>query len=1087
MRPLPPSEVGRVSPNPPIPSALCPQITRMNTDKMPSHSDSVIREYPHYQRKTFRLQSQRGSITLVALCFVTVMAIGLASYLAVSGQSMKLSNRSYAKDVSKNLAEKGLEVALQALRTNNWDDLNNDLTANYPKINWELSGTTATGTITYAANSYGTSGMTATTKIRVDNYNAYNQPATWNATTNYQLNDVVGADLNSDNISDMWFRCIVANTNQTPTATGPFTHWVPAPIPWTWSGDITYSLYDVVNYNGTWYRYSIDTPSSGTVPDSSSRWTVIPSISLSWTQDTQYEPNAIVYSGGSWYSCLTSHNSGTSFDPTLWDTSTWSSTTAYTVGSIAYHNGSWYSCILAHTNQQPTPTPTTYWISANWVTATNYKTGYIIYANGSWYRCKTDHTSGVFSNDLTALYWQSAIWTSGTTYAANDIVNYNGSWYTCILAPTANQAPTNTTYWTLTNQTNFISWQYLPEKHEFNDVVFYPNASNVGTWYRNKYSLGGPTGTSGYVPTNTTYWENALSTTWTWTSGDKYNPGDAVYRSNSFYRCIRAHDSSSNLGRPPNTTYWSADPLFTPAWDPGKQYSIDDSSLDTGNDLVFYNGNWFLYIHSAPSIGKVPSLEKDYWAVAPRTITAWDSTKLYSVDDLVSSGGTWYRCIQNHTNQNTTTAIDYWQPMTGATGSYAPWNASTTYTPGNYVSYGGVWYKCHTAPTAKQSPNDSGFWSASCTNSYGVTTGAPVIYSEGTTSIPLSVASGSLQRAEVKTQLRATTSPAALLPNAVATTDTLTIGGAGTVDSYDGSVTSIDSRGHYEVYDWDQNDAPFTPTNKNNSFAATLASSFSGGTAINGGTGTIQGYLAAPADTITYAPWQSFAGTLKGTSTGSGIDLKRITRSPFIPQFDIFSSIVQTALPATTPYTTLNLGTPGSPVPTYYSEGTLLIGTTININGPVILRMTGNLRITTGEIINIYAPGSLLVTMPLSTNGRLMVDALSYGFKNWTKDPRKLIILSDTTSTGTQYYNDTDNPFYGVIYLPNIAATDGITIADNVTIYGAISANKVRFMGAANVHYDTSLRYATFPGIDTPFQLDQWRELTDPAERAVLP
>jgi hypothetical protein len=40
-----------------------------------------------------------------------------------------------------------------------------------------------------------------------------------------------------------------------------------------------------------------------------------------------------------------------------------------------------------------------------------------------------------------------AIWDATTQYVFNDYVNYNGVIYVCILAPTANQAPTDTTYW----------------------------------------------------------------------------------------------------------------------------------------------------------------------------------------------------------------------------------------------------------------------------------------------------------------------------------------------------------------------------------------------------------------------------------------------------------------------------------------------------------------------------------------------------------------------------------------------------------------------------------------------------------------
>ena len=40
------------------------------------------------------------------------------------------------------------------------------------------------------------------------------------------------------------------------------------------------------------------------------------------------------------------------------------------------------------------------------------------------------------------------IWNSTASYVANHVVAYNNAWYRCILVPTANQNPTNTTYWT---------------------------------------------------------------------------------------------------------------------------------------------------------------------------------------------------------------------------------------------------------------------------------------------------------------------------------------------------------------------------------------------------------------------------------------------------------------------------------------------------------------------------------------------------------------------------------------------------------------------------------------------------------------
>lgn len=44
------------------------------------------------------------------------------------------------------------------------------------------------------------------------------------------------------------------------------------------------------------------------------------------------------------------------------------------------------------------------------------------------------------------LFWPN--WSSTASYVANHVVTYSGAWYRCILVPTANQNPTNATYWT---------------------------------------------------------------------------------------------------------------------------------------------------------------------------------------------------------------------------------------------------------------------------------------------------------------------------------------------------------------------------------------------------------------------------------------------------------------------------------------------------------------------------------------------------------------------------------------------------------------------------------------------------------------
>lgn len=78
--------------------------------------------------------SERGAAMLAALCFSTVMAIALASYLSLCYRTLELSSRSVQGTQSVELAETGMEEALWALNKNDWSS-------------WTIVGTTATRTI----------------------------------------------------------------------------------------------------------------------------------------------------------------------------------------------------------------------------------------------------------------------------------------------------------------------------------------------------------------------------------------------------------------------------------------------------------------------------------------------------------------------------------------------------------------------------------------------------------------------------------------------------------------------------------------------------------------------------------------------------------------------------------------------------------------------------------------------------------------------------------------------------------------------------------------------------------------------------
>lgn len=160
----------------------------------------------------------------------------------------------------------------------------------------------------------------------------------------------------------------------------------------------------------------------------------------------------------------------------------------------------------------------------------------------------------------------------------------------------------------------------------------------------------------------------------------------------------------------------------------------------------------------------------------------------------------------------------------------------------------------------------------------------------------------------------------------------------------------------------------------------------------------------------------------------------------------------------------------------------------IKIVGPVVLDIQGNLHIQTSPYcrITIAETGSL----ELHVSGRLRLDSTGGGIDNQTLDPKKCVILSTSTSGAQNVsfaYSNSTTPatpaFYGCIYMPN----EDLTVDTGVIVYGAISARNVTFSSEATVHYDTSLRYVNINGVDQPYAIAQWRELTDPNERAVLP
>lgn len=554
-------------------------------------------------------------------------------------------------------------------------------------------------------------------------------------------------------------------------------------------------------------------------------------------------------------------------------------------------------------------------------------------------------------------------------------------------------------------------------------------------------------------------------------------------------------------------------------WNYYTTYAIDD--------FVWYQGVWYLCKAAAVGNSQAPS-DPTYWTAAPEP---WNATANYPIGARVVYNGSAYRCTEPNTNTAPTTTSSYWTSQSAAT-----WSAAATYATDDVVMFGGIPYRCISGHT-NQSPPNTTYWLC-----------APVIYSEGVAT--MNDSAGTV----VKTQLRAFLAPAALFPNALGATNAVTLSASASaaVDSYNQPLAALwDSATPYTPGDVVRlNTTPtyyrciashtnHTPPNATYwiaaplGYSAVVAGGNTGGTAVSVTSAVIGGYVAAPSSST--SPFSHRANFSPGSTTPSltnsdgtvtaphssatKVDLTRVSRSPYIPQFDIqtISSGIS-ALPAPASYggsaTTIidgafSLGDSATgAAPLIYNinlthddvtgnnfAGLDLYnsGQDITIVGPVILNVSGLFRIRSGSItVNAGASLEIYFTGQLDIGHSIFSTT---GIINKTYDPSKVVIVGTSTgNTSTSHYIRTKQAFIGSVYMPNawVTVTNNNTFANQ--LYGAISAKNITFSSSgttygANLHYDTALRTAGTVGtyIEGPYGISQVRELVNPSERITLP
>lgn len=577
-------------------------------------------------------------------------------------------------------------------------------------------------------------------------------------------------------------------------------------------------------------------------------------------------------------------------------------------------------------------------------------------------------------------------------------------------------------------------------------------AANDFVWYQGVWYLCTTTPPT-YDPPNASYWAAVAA----WNSATSYTTGTYVVLGGTTVYCC--HVANSNRNPSTNATYWS---VYNPASNPSIAY--DSAKIYVVGDVVSSSGTFYRRI-----LAQGP-WETANWKAAPDN---WSPQANYRIGNFVLYGGNAYRCLADNINQvpPASGANTYWS----APVQVAPWNVATTYVVDDVVVSGGLAYRC-IANHAGQVPPDTTAWLS-----------APVIYSEGIAQLPDGVIY------DTKTQLRAMLAPAPLFPNALGATTDIVMASTGSIDSYNSVLGT-----------YGQTSAPFSAGSPNTGSSAVVAGGDTTSTSVAIGNMRIRGYVAAPSSSNSpYLPLTSNSTSGVVTSTASGtpttpIDPTRLSRSPYIPQFDIKSVTGSNLLPNNTTvldYGSTTLGTPGATSPSIYritdtgyagQSGLYLANSTdiLTISGPVILYVVGTVYTSNGKIV-ILPGGSLEIYF----TGQLWIgSSTTSGIQNLTQDPRKCFMAGTSTgnSAGSHYYWTTMPLTFTTLYMPSAY----VRTWSNVPFYGAISASNIGFPNAGVAfHYDTALRTAGAIGtfIDGPYITSEVRELIDSTERVTLP
>ena len=420
-----------------------------------------------------------------------------------------------------------------------------------------------------------------------------------------------------------------------------------------WAGEYNsatvYEINDVVKYGGNVYVYTYTLAEAAHTPTDTNYWALMIS-------GLKFEGE---YAGG----------------------------TTYQVGDGVAYGGIVYIAIADTTGNAPPNA--TYWsqfadgiqYEGSYAGGTTYQLNDVVTYGGKAYIATALTTGNVPTN---ASYWNLFVdgvrgmgaYANGTAYIPGDIVSYGGNAYVNILTSTGN-IPTNATYWTLLNSgIKFIGAYDNATAYKINEIVTYGAKLYVAIGV-----------TTGNLPTNATYWTqlvDGISAEGVYNSGTAYTPGDLVAYGANIYKCILA--STGNL--PTNATYFSS--FITSIQNAGAWSSATTYYL---GDLVTYGGA-NVYIALRETVNDAPDVSTSDWQAFLDGIDArgtWATSTTYYINDVVTRGGSTYRCLLRHASGTFATdlAANKWVKYNSGIRWRGEWAVSTAYLVDDLV-YNGV-------------------------------------------------------------------------------------------------------------------------------------------------------------------------------------------------------------------------------------------------------------------------------------------------------------------------------------------------------------------------------------------------------------